>query len=88
MSPNCDIGDDVALFHCKISNFHICISASNLSLFDGSFLSSSVVKWDTVQRVLPTLQFHRNYHQRVKQANESEHPIIWLILVDHLTPMR
>ena len=38
-------------------------------------------------RVLPNLLLHRDYHQTVKQANQSEHPYIWLILMDNLAPM-
>ena len=48
----------------------------------------SVVKWYTVGRVLPNLQLHGDYHQRVKKANHSEHPIVWLIVMDNVTPMR
>ena len=39
-------------------------------------------------RVLPILLLHTNYHQRVKPANHCEHPIICLILIDNLIPMR
>ena len=88
MSPKCDISDDVASFHCTIlhsSHLQQCFKFVFFRWF--FFVSFSVVKWDAVRRVLPNLLLHRDYHQGGKEANLSEHPIIWLICMDNPTPM-
>ena len=38
--------------------------------------------------MLPNLVLHRDYHQKLKQANHSEHRIQWRIFMDNLTAMR
>ena len=52
------------------------------------YIFFGVAKWEAAGRVLPKLLLRRDYHQRVRPAHHCEHPIICLILMDNLIPMR